>query len=90
MGEAITEARRCSRRPSVPTKERGRPLTLTAARTAAAAERLGVKSVIPAQFGGWAHFRESVEDFIAAFDQAGISSLLQVAPHDEWIDRVDG
>jgi L-ascorbate metabolism protein UlaG (beta-lactamase superfamily) len=37
---------------SVPTKEHGRPLTLTAARAAAAAELLGVKSVIPAHVDG--------------------------------------
>jgi len=71
---------------SVPTKERGRPLTLTAARAAAAAELLGVKSVIPAHVDGWAHFSEGVEEFVAAFDQAGISSVLRVAAHGEWID----
>ena len=36
----------------VPTKERGRPLTLTAARAAAAAEILGAKVVIPAHVNG--------------------------------------
>jgi L-ascorbate metabolism protein UlaG (beta-lactamase superfamily) len=71
---------------SVPTKERGRPLTLTAARAAAAAELLGAKAVIPAHVDGWAHFSEGVDDFVAAFDQAGISDLLHVAAHGEWID----
>jgi L-ascorbate metabolism protein UlaG (beta-lactamase superfamily) len=71
---------------SVPTKERGRPLTLTAARAAAAAELLGAKAVIPAHVDGWAHFREGVDEFVAAFDQAGISDLLRVAAHGEWID----
>lgn len=71
---------------SVPTKERGRPLTLTAARAAAAAELLGVKLVIPAHVDGWAHFSEGVDEFVAAFDQAGISNLLKVAAHGEWID----
>ena len=56
---------------SVPTKERGRPLTLTAARAAAAAELLGAKSVIPAHVDGWAHFSEGVDEFVKAFDQAG-------------------
>jgi L-ascorbate metabolism protein UlaG (beta-lactamase superfamily) len=74
---------------SVPTKEHGRPLTLTAARAAAAAELLGVKSVIPAHVDGWAHFSEGVDEFIAAFDQAGISNLLKVAPHGEWIEWAD-
>ncbi len=71
---------------SVPTKERGRPLTLTAARAAAAAELLGAKVVIPAHVDGWAHFSEGVEEFVAAFDQAGISKLLRVAAQGEWVD----
>lgn len=71
---------------SVETKERGRPLTLTSARAAAAAELLGVKLVIPAHVDGWAHFSEGAHEVAAAFDQAGISNLLQVAAHGEWID----
>jgi L-ascorbate metabolism protein UlaG (beta-lactamase superfamily) len=71
---------------SVPAKERGRPLTLTAARAAAAAELLDTKLVIPAHVDGWAHFSEGVDEFVAAFDQAGISDLLRVAAHGEWID----
>lgn len=71
---------------SVPTKERGRPLTLTAARAAAAAELLGAKVVVPSHVDGWAHFSEGVGEFVAAFDQAGISNLLRVAAHGEWID----
>jgi L-ascorbate metabolism protein UlaG (beta-lactamase superfamily) len=71
---------------SVATKERGRPLTLSAARAAAAAELLGPKLVIPAHVDGWAHFKEGTAELVAAFDQAGISSLLQVAAHGDWID----
>ena len=72
---------------SVPAKESGRPLTLTAARAAAAAaEVLGAKVVIPAHVDGWAHFREGVDEFAAAFDQAGIGNLLRIAAHGEWID----
>ena len=63
---------------SVPAKESGRPLTLTAARAAAAAEVLGAKVVIPAHVDGWAHFREGVDEFAAAFDQAGIGNLLRI------------
>ncbi|BBZ74632.1 MBL fold metallo-hydrolase [Mycobacterium paraseoulense] len=70
----------------VPTKERGRPLTLTAARAAAAAEVLGARLVIPAHVDGWAHFTEGEDEFAAAFDQAGIGDRLRVAPHGEWID----
>jgi L-ascorbate metabolism protein UlaG (beta-lactamase superfamily) len=70
----------------VPAKERGRPLTLTSARAAAAAELLGAKVVIPAHVDGWAHFSEGVEEFAAAFDQAGIGDVLRVAAHGEWVD----
>lgn len=75
-----------ARAASVPTKERGRPLTLTAARAAAAAEVLGAEVVIPAHVDGWAHFSEGADEFVAAFDQAGISNLLKIAPHGEWVD----
>jgi L-ascorbate metabolism protein UlaG (beta-lactamase superfamily) len=75
---------------SVPTKEGGRPLTLTSARTAAAAELLGAAVVIPAHVDGWAHFREGVDDIVAAFDQAGISARLRVAAPGEWIDLPAG
>jgi L-ascorbate metabolism protein UlaG (beta-lactamase superfamily) len=71
---------------SVPTKERGRPLTLTSARAAAAAEILGAKMVIPAHVDGWAHFSEGPSEFAAAFDQAGIKRVLRTATHGEWID----
>ncbi|OBI88560.1 MBL fold metallo-hydrolase [Mycobacterium asiaticum] len=73
----------------VASKERGRPLTLTSARAAAAAELLGATLVIPAHVDGWAHFSEGAEEFVAAFDQAGISGVLGLAAHGEWIDWVD-
>lgn len=71
---------------SVPTKERGRPLTLTSARAAAAAELLGAALVIPAHVDGWAHFSEGTDEFVEAFDQAGISGVLGLAAHGEWVD----
>ncbi|OBJ49200.1 MBL fold metallo-hydrolase [Mycobacterium sp. 1423905.2] len=70
----------------VPSKERGRPLTMTGARAAAAAELLGATVVIPAHVDGWAHFSEGVDDFVGAFDQAGIGGVLRVADNGEWID----
>ncbi len=69
----------------VPAKERGRPLTMTGQRAAAAAEVLGAKLVIPAHVDGWAHFSEGVGEFGGAFDEAGILDLLAVAPYGEWI-----
>jgi L-ascorbate metabolism protein UlaG (beta-lactamase superfamily) len=74
---------------SVATKERGRPLTLTSARAAAAAELLSATLVIPAHVDGWAHFSEGTDEFVAAFDQAGISGVLGIAAHGEWIDWTD-
>ncbi|OBI90626.1 MBL fold metallo-hydrolase [Mycobacterium asiaticum] len=74
---------------SVAAKERGRPLTLTSARAAAAAELLGATLVIPAHVDGWAHFSEGAEEFVAAFDRAGISGVLGLAAHGEWIDWID-
>lgn len=69
----------------VPTKERGRPLTMTGQRAAAAAELLGARLVIPAHVDGWAHFSEGVDEFVGAFDESGILDILAVAPHGEWI-----
>ncbi|OBG77188.1 MULTISPECIES: MBL fold metallo-hydrolase [unclassified Mycobacterium] len=70
----------------VPAKERGRPLTLTSARAAAAAELLGARVVVPAHFDGWAHFSEGLGDVVTAFDQAGIGDRLRVAAHGDWVD----
>ncbi len=69
----------------VPPKERGRALTLTSARAAAAAEILGAKVVIPAHASGWTHFSEDMDDVLAAFDDAGIADVLPVAAPGEWV-----
>jgi L-ascorbate metabolism protein UlaG (beta-lactamase superfamily) len=69
----------------VPAKERGRPLTMTGQRAAAAAEVLGARLVIPAHVDGWAHFSEGVGEVGVAFDESGILDLLAVAPYGEWI-----
>ena len=69
----------------VPSKERGRPLTLNGQRAAAAAEVLGARLVIPAHADGWAHFSEGVGEVGVAFDEAGLLDRLAVAPYGEWI-----
>jgi L-ascorbate metabolism protein UlaG (beta-lactamase superfamily) len=69
----------------VPIRERGRPLTLTSQRAAAAAELLGAGVVIPAHVDGWTHFTEDIDDVIAAFDDAGIADVLAVAPLGRWV-----
>jgi L-ascorbate metabolism protein UlaG (beta-lactamase superfamily) len=70
----------------VAAKDRGRPLTMTAQRAAAAAEVLGARVVIPAHVDSWAHFSEGVDEFAAAFDEAGISGVLAVGEHGVWIE----
>ena len=70
----------------VPSKQRGRPLTLTSARAAAAAEILGAAVVIPAHLDSWAHFTEGIDDVASAFDDAGIAHLLDRTPHGRWVD----
>ncbi|MDT5068388.1 MAG: hypothetical protein QOK02_4543 [Mycobacterium sp.] len=75
----------------VPAKERGRPLTFTGQRAAAAAELLGATAVIPAHVDSWAHFSEGRDDFVAAFEEAGLGHVLAVAPNGRWVDfRRDG
>jgi L-ascorbate metabolism protein UlaG (beta-lactamase superfamily) len=70
----------------VPSKERGRPLTLTSARAAAAAEVLGAPVIIAAHLDSWAHFSEGMDDVVAAFDDAGIGGLLDRTPRGYWTD----
>jgi L-ascorbate metabolism protein UlaG (beta-lactamase superfamily) len=69
----------------VPARERGRPLTMTGQRAAAAAEVLGARLVIPAHVDGWAHFSEGVGELGVAFDDSGLLDRLAVAPYGEWI-----
>jgi L-ascorbate metabolism protein UlaG (beta-lactamase superfamily) len=70
----------------VPSKERGRPLTLTSERAAAAAEVLGAGVVLAAHLDSWAHFSEGMSDVVTAFDEAGIGDVLDRTPHGQWTD----
>lgn len=69
---------------SVAAKERGRPLTLTSQRAAAAAAVLDAPVVIPSHYTGWAHFSEPETNIPTAFDEAGLSGVLRMAPLGEW------
>lgn len=42
--------------------------------------------VIPAHVDGSTHFSEGVDEFVDAFDQAGIGGVVRMAAHGEWID----
>lgn len=68
----------------VPARERGRPLTLTSSHAAAAAAVLGARQVVPAHYDGWAHFSENGEKIRAAFDEAGLGTLLCMAAPGDW------
>ncbi|POX60009.1 Zn-dependent hydrolase [Streptomyces sp. Ru62] len=69
----------------VPAKFDGRPLSLDSRRAAAAAAVLGAEIVVPAHYDGWAHFSEGLPEIELAFHEAGLSSLLRVAPHGTWV-----
>jgi L-ascorbate metabolism protein UlaG (beta-lactamase superfamily) len=70
----------------VPSKMRGRPLTLSAQRASAAVSVLGAPLVVPAHCDGWAHFSEERTDIQQAFDDAGLAGCLRTAENGEWID----
>ncbi|MGW0817962.1 MBL fold metallo-hydrolase [Streptomyces viridiviolaceus] len=69
----------------VPAKFDGRPLSLDSRGAAAAAAVLGADTVVPAHYDGWAHFSEGLPEIELAFHEAGLSSLLRVAPHGTWV-----
>ena len=72
----------------VPQKFGGRPLTLDAARAAAAAAILNAPVVLPAHYDGWAHFSETRADIAEAFDEAGYASVLRLVDHGTWVPLV--
>ncbi|WP_406424312.1 hypothetical protein OH809_02885 [Streptomyces sp. NBC_00873] len=69
----------------VPAKFEGRPLSLDSCRAAAAAAVLDAGIVIPAHYDGWTHFAEGLTDIELAFSEAGLSSLLRISPHGDWV-----
>ncbi|MFD7405971.1 MBL fold metallo-hydrolase [Streptomyces sp. NPDC059866] len=69
----------------VPAKFDGRPLSMDSRRAAAAAAVLDADIVVPAHYDGWTHFSEGLADLELAFYEAGMSSLLRIAPHGSWV-----
>jgi L-ascorbate metabolism protein UlaG (beta-lactamase superfamily) len=69
----------------VPGKQGLRPLTLTSARAAAAAEILEARLVVPAHYRGWSHFTEGAAELRASFDDAGYGHILQLAEPGHWV-----
>lgn len=60
----------------LPTKNQGRPLTLTGPRAADVAAALGVSRVVIAHIAGWSIYSEDFSDVRTAFDEAGIADRI--------------
>jgi L-ascorbate metabolism protein UlaG (beta-lactamase superfamily) len=59
----------------------GAPLTLTSQAAAEAAHLLTPATIVPVHTEGWSHFSEGPDDLAKTFDQAGLSTRLQLLPH---------
>lgn len=68
----------------LPTKNQGRPLTLTGPRAADVAAALGVPRVVIAHIEGWSIYSEAIADVRAAFEEAGIAERLVGAAAGTW------
>ena len=71
----------------LPTKNQGRPLTLTGPRAADVSAVLGVPQVVIAHIAGWSIYSESIDDVRTAFDEAGIADRLATADAGSWTLR---
>jgi L-ascorbate metabolism protein UlaG (beta-lactamase superfamily) len=69
----------------VPAKFGGRPSSLNSVMAAAAAAVLGSEIVVPAHYDGWSHFSEGRADIERAFYEAGLSSVLRITNHGQWV-----
>lgn len=68
----------------LPTKNQGRPLTLTGPRAADVTAVLGVPRVVIAHIAGWSIYSESIDDVRTAFNEAGIAERLVAADAGSW------
>lgn len=68
----------------LPSKNDGRPLTLTSQRAADAAVFIGAPHVVPAHYQGWSMYSENADDIVRAFDEAGIKQRLHMKPAGTW------
>ena len=68
----------------LPTKNQGRPLTLTGQRAADVAAVLGVARVVIAHIAGWSIYSETIDNVRAAFHEAGIAGRLVDADAGSW------
>ncbi|MEV3902580.1 MBL fold metallo-hydrolase [Mycobacterium sp. NPDC050551] len=68
----------------LPTKNQGRPLTLTGPRAADVAAALRVPRVVIAHIAGWSIYSETIADVRTAFDEAGIADRLVPGDAGSW------
>ncbi|WP_264010773.1 MBL fold metallo-hydrolase [[Mycobacterium] manitobense] len=68
----------------LPTKNQGRPLTLTGPRAADVAAALAVPRVVIAHIAGWSIYSETIADVRTAFDEAGIADRLVPGDAGSW------
>ncbi|MDF2823003.1 MAG: Zn-dependent hydrolase [Mycobacterium sp.] len=68
----------------LPSKNQGRPLTLTGPRAADVAAALGAARVVIAHISGWSIYSETIDDVRTAFDEAGIADRL-VETNGDWV-----
>lgn len=73
----------------VPTKQSGRPLTLTAARAAAVAAFLDVGFALPVHHRGWSIYTEHFNDVERHFHEVGMGSRLLTTEPGRWADLDD-
>jgi L-ascorbate metabolism protein UlaG (beta-lactamase superfamily) len=73
----------------LPTKNQGRPLTLTGPRAADVAAALGVPRVVIAHIAGWSIYSETIADVRVAFDEAGLADRLVAGDAGTWSLRED-
>ena len=68
----------------LPTKNQGRPLTLTGQRAADVTAVLGVPRVVIAHIAGWSIYSQTIDNVRLAFDEAGIAGRLVDADAGSW------
>lgn len=71
----------------LPSKNAGRPLTLTADRASDVAQLLGLSAVVPVHCEGWSLYTQSPDDVRDAFADAGLADVLRLAPLGHWALR---
>ena len=59
-------------------------LTLDGRGAVRVAKTLGADRVVPIHHGRWSHFREPIEETVAAFEREGLGDLVWTLPPGRW------